>query len=83
VAPDVRLASSRTARGYVIEIAIPWRYLGIQPESGVRLGFNHTVQNTYFADAAPGEYVRTAMLSWVRAPVVWARPTTWGVLTLE
>ena len=83
VAPDVRLASSRTARGYVIEIAIPWRYLGIQPESGVRLGFNHTVQNTYFVDAAPGEYVRTAMLSWVRAPVVWARPTTWGVLTLE
>ncbi len=82
VAPDVKLASSRTRTGYTIEIAIPWKYLGIEPSEGVKVGLNFTIQNTYIADAAPGEYVRTAMLSWVRVPVVWARPSTWGVLTL-
>jgi len=83
VAPAVEIASSRKSDGYIIEIAIPWSYLQIDPESNTKLGFNHTVHNTYFSDAELGEYVRTAMLSWVRVPVVWARPTTWGVLTLE
>lgn len=82
VAPEVKLASSRTERGYVIEIAIPWKYLGIEPEQGIKMGLNFTIHNTYLRDAGPGEYVRTAMLSWVRVPVVWARPSTWGVLTL-
>ncbi|MEM2637805.1 MAG: sugar-binding protein, partial [Candidatus Hadarchaeales archaeon] len=82
VAPEVKLASSRTSNGYVIEIAIPWKYLGLEPAEGVKIGLNFTIQNTYIRDAEPGEYVRTAMLSWIRVPVVWARPSTWGVLTL-
>lgn len=82
VAPEVKLASSRTSNGYVIEIAIPWKYLGLEPAEGVKMGLNFTIQNTYIRDAEPGEYVRTAMLSWIRVPVVWARPSTWGVLTL-
>ncbi|MEM2878550.1 MAG: glucoamylase family protein [Candidatus Hadarchaeales archaeon] len=83
VAPGIKIGSSRTSSGYIIEVAIPWSYLQINPASGVKMGINHTVHNTYFSNAEPGEYVRTAMLSWVRVSVVWSRPTTWGVLTLE
>jgi len=83
VAPDVQIASSKTSTGYIIEIAIPWKYLNIDPDSGDKLGFTFTIHNTYFTDAEPGEYVRTGMLSWTPVPVVWARPSTWGILMLE
>ena len=84
VAPEVRYASARTETGYTIEFAIPWHYLGLEGlvEPGVVLGFSFTVHNSNDAVAPLGAYVRTAMIAWNPVPDVWARPKSWGSLTL-
>ncbi|KUK23120.1 MAG: hypothetical protein XD57_0778 [Thermotoga petrophila] len=80
VAPDVKVASTKTEDGYIIEVAIPFKYLGIAPREGIEIGFCHTVHNSNRRDAKLGEYVRENMISWVPVADVWARPETWGTL---
>lgn len=82
VAPEVKVASSRTENGYIIEVVIPFKYLGIIPKEGLEIGFCHTIHNSNKKDAKLGEYVRENILSWVPVPDVWARPETWGTLRL-
>ena len=83
VAPEVKVASSRTENGYIVEVAIPFKYLGVIPKDGLKLGFCHTVHNSNRRDAKIGEYVRENMLSWIPLPEIWARPEKWGTLELK
>lgn len=83
VAPKVEIASTETSDGYIMEFAIPWEYLDLNPQDNLKIGLNHTVHDTYFEDAGTGEYVRTGMISWSPVPVVWTRPDAWGIMRLE
>ncbi|MCD6462597.1 MAG: hypothetical protein J7L52_02730 [Thermotogae bacterium] len=80
VAPDVKIASSRTENGYIVEVAIPFKYLGIMPKPGLKIGFCHTIHNSNVRNAKIGAYVRENMLSWVPLPDIWAYPEKWGTL---
>lgn len=83
-APGTLVASKRTSGGYAIEVAIPWKHLGIAgPVKGLQLGYTFTVHNADDAKAAPGAYVRNAMLSWTNVAEVWARNASWGSLELK
>jgi len=81
--PGIRVASSRTERGYAIEMAIPLADLGLEAEAGVKLGFGHTVHNSNDKEAKIGQYVRTNVISWNNLPEVWAHPDLWGELVFE
>jgi len=83
VAPEVKVASKRTDYGYDIEVAIPWKYLGVIPKEGIKIGFCHTIHNSNKQDAGIGAYVRENMLSWVDLPEIWAHPENWGTLELK
>ncbi|MEN2983817.1 MAG: glucoamylase family protein [Dictyoglomaceae bacterium] len=83
VAPEVKVASKRTEYGYDIEISIPFKYLGIIPKEGLKLGFCHTIHNSNKKDADIGAYVRENMLSWVPLGEIWARPEFWATLELQ
>lgn len=83
VAPEVQLSSQRTEKGYVIEVAIPWTYLGVGPRIGLKLGFSHTVHNADDPGVGIGQYARTAMIAWTAVSEVWARPEDWGILILQ
>jgi len=80
VAPEMKVASSKTDNGYIVEIAIPFEYLSITPKQGMEIGFCHTIHNSNKKDAKLGEYVRENILSWVPVADVWARPEIWGTL---
>lgn len=83
VAPEVEIASMRTAYGYDVEIKIPLKYLSISPEEGMEIGFSHTIHNSNVRDAQKGAYVRENILSWTPVADIWARPGTWGTLKFE
>jgi hypothetical protein len=64
-APTVRLATGTIAGGYFVEAAIPWRLLGVQPRSGLKLrgdvgalfadsGGTTTVSRRYWSNKATG-----------------------------
>jgi len=82
VAPEVKVASSKTENGYVVEVSIPFKYLGIVPKPGTVIGFSHTIHNSNKRDAKLGEYVRENILSWTPVADTWARPESWGTLEL-
>lgn len=81
--PRIRVASSRTERGYAIEAAIPLADLGIKAEPGTKLGFCHTVHNSNDREAKIGQYVRTNVIAWNNLPEIWANPDLWGELVFE
>ncbi|MDK2946362.1 MAG: hypothetical protein PWQ85_1141 [Geotoga sp.] len=83
VAPDVEFASHKTDHGYSIEVKIPFKYLGIKPKEGLKIGFSHTVHNSNKKDAKIGEYVRENIISWNPLPDIWANPQYWGTLELK
>lgn len=83
VAPEVKVASKRTYYGYDIEVAIPFKYLGLTPKEGLKIGFCHTIHNSNKKDAAVGAYIRENMLSWVPLGDIWARPENWATLELK
>jgi len=83
VAPEVKVASKRTDYGYDIEVAIPFEYLGVTPQEGLKLGFCYTIHNSNKKDAAIGAYVRENMLSWIPLGDIWAHPELWGTLELK
>lgn len=82
-APGLKIASMKSEQGYRIELAIPFKVLGVEGKPGVVLGFSHTVHNSNNRDAKLGEYVRTNLLAWNNLPEVWNNPDLWGELTLK
>jgi LmbE family N-acetylglucosaminyl deacetylase len=89
VDPGIRLASRRTATGYVVEARIPFASLPridgkpFRPAPGRALGFNVILYHAGKKDAALGEDVNKARLAWAYRPGVWGRPASWGTLVLE
>lgn len=81
--PDIEVASKKSKNGYVIEVKIPFKHLGLKPESGMDIGFTHTIHNSNNADAKTGEYVRTNILAWNNVPNIWFKPELWSDLILE
>lgn len=83
-APNVEVASSRTDYGYIIELKIPFEYLGItNPQPNLKLGFSHTIHNSNKKDASLGAYVRENIISWNPLPDIWANPQNWGMIELK
>lgn len=74
----VRVAASRTADGYVLEAAIPWAELGVQPAAGLQLGAALSSNDNDTPDTA----VQELMLSHVPTRR-WRDPTSWGTLELQ
>jgi Carbohydrate family 9 binding domain-like/NPCBM-associated, NEW3 domain of alpha-galactosidase len=89
VDPGVKLASRRTATGYVVEARIPFASLSpkggpaLRPVPGTRLGFDVILYHAGKKDAAIGEDINKARLAWAFRGGVWGRPISWGTAVLE
>ncbi len=74
---EARVAAVSTETGYFVEAALPWKYLGVVPEPGTRLGIAVSVSD----NDTPKTDVQECMIS--TAPKRdWRNPTTWGTLVL-
>jgi signal transduction histidine kinase len=73
---DIRFGSVRTADGFSVELAIPWRHVGIRPAPGSAVRFDLT--NNDDDDGGLREGQRT----WAGYDRNWADPTELGVLRL-
>jgi hypothetical protein len=74
---EALVAAAPTGRGYFLEAALPWKYLGLFPESGTRLGIAASVSD----NDTPDQAVQECMIS--TAPNRdWKNPITWGTLLL-
>jgi len=82
-APGTRIASRRTADGYRIQAAIPFREIGISPKKLRRLGFNLIIYDGDKTDAAPGENINKSRIAWSPRPGVNGRPEDWGRVDLQ
>jgi hypothetical protein len=75
---EARVAYSPTSTGYLVEAALPWKYLDVRPEPGTRLGFVASVSD----NDTPDTDQQQCMIS--TAPERdWQDPTTWGTLVLN
>jgi hypothetical protein len=63
--------------GYVVEIGIPWRFLGGTPQPGRRIGFNFVVSIRGEGDACVGWASRA------KSPDSFDRPAAWGSLVIS
>lgn len=79
-APGARiaLAGRPTGSGYVIEAAIPWVDLGVQPQAGLVLGVALNVND----NDTPGTAVQEVMKSHISTRQ-FSNPASWGTLRLE
>jgi hypothetical protein len=76
-ADGIQVAAQRTADGYILEAALPWELLGMDPSATDRLGFALNV-----SDNDTPEPAQLALLS--SAPSrSWSDPRTFGTLLLE
>lgn len=82
-APGFRVASSRTADGYVIRAAVPLELVAGRGKSPRRLGFNALIYDGDKADAKPGENIGESRLAWAPRSGVQGRPEDWGRIELE
>lgn len=82
-APQTRLVSWRTADGYQIRAAIPFREIGLSWPAQRSVGFNVLIYDGDKRDAAPGENINESRLAWAPRPGVMGRPEDWGRLELE
>jgi signal transduction histidine kinase len=73
---DFRFASSRTEDGFSVEVAIPWRHIGVKPRPGAALRFDLTNDD----DDDGG--VREGQRTWSGYDRNWADPSRFGVLRL-
>ena len=74
---SVSIASLRTKYGYTIEMAIPWKSLGINPKEGKHLGFY-----TFIDDCdAPGNWEQEIVWRKVKGNF-WQDASCWGKLLL-
>lgn len=85
--PGIRLASRRTAGGYIVEAHIPWAALhcspAFHPAKGRKLGFNVILYHAGKKDARVGEDINKSRLAWSFWGGVWGRPEVWGTAVLE
>lgn len=82
-APGVRLSSRRTADGYRIQAALPFKELGVSYPKTKRIGFNLIVYDGDKANAALGENINKSRIAWAPRSGVQGRPEDWGRLDLE
>ncbi len=82
-APGTRIASKRTADGYVIRAAIPFTEIGIAPRKARSLGFNIIIYDGDKRDAATGENINKSRIAWSPRSGVQGRPEDWGRIVLE
>lgn len=82
-APGTRIISRRTADGYRIQAAIPFREIGISSPKGARLGFNLILYDGDKREAALGENINKSRLAWAPRSGVMGRPEDWGRIDLE
>lgn len=75
---SVRVAARRTAGGYRLEAAIPWRDLDVTPEEGMRLGLALNAND----NDTPRTAVQEVMMSSAPGRTL-TDPRTWGTLRLE
>ena len=82
-APGTRMASQRTANGYRVEVAIPWREIGLVPTQGKRMGFNLIIYDGDDNKAAPGANINKSRIAWSPRSGVQGRPEDWGRIDLD
>lgn len=70
-------ALSRDSSGYTVELAIPWRSLGIAPKAGIRMGFQIFVVDRESKDRP------RINASWSGQPHNHGNPSEWGTMVLE
>jgi signal transduction histidine kinase len=73
---DFRFASDRTEDGFAIELAIPWRHVGVKPQVGAALRFDLTNDD----DDDGG--LREGQRNWSGHDRNWVDPSKFGVLRL-
>jgi hypothetical protein len=81
-APGTRLVSARTPDGYRIQVAIPFREIGLK-RGQKTIGFNLIVYDGDKANAAPGENINKSRIAWAPRPGVQGRPEDWGRIVLD
>jgi LmbE family N-acetylglucosaminyl deacetylase len=80
----IRLASNRTATGYIVEAHLPWEEIGLAKDvAGRRIGFNIILYHAGKTAARVGEDVGKSRLAWSFWPGVPGRPEVWGAAWLE
>ncbi|MDP6506115.1 MAG: sugar-binding protein, partial [Planctomycetota bacterium] len=72
---EIPAAFGRTEDGYLIELSLPWKALGIPPAPGTTLGFDAAVTDT-------DKGTVHAQLGWSGAGYGWGDPTGFGTLVL-
>jgi serine/threonine protein kinase len=75
--PSVRMASQRSADGYVFETEIPWSEVGMNPQPNGIYGFSLVINDTDTPETTQQESQLTLFESHQ-----WATPPTWGLLVL-
>lgn len=74
----IRVAALRTAGGYRLEAAIPWRDVDVSPVAGMELGLALNAND----NDTPGTAVQEVMVSSAPGRTL-TDPRTWGLLRLE
>jgi hypothetical protein len=82
-APGTRIVSQRTADGYRIQAAIPFREMGVFLEKSRRIGFNIIVYDGDKTDAAIGENINKSRIAWAPRAGINGRPEDWGRVDIE
>ena len=75
---SIRVAAQRTAGGYQLEAAIPWRDVDVTPAAGMELGLALNAND----NDTPGTAVQEVMMSSARGRTL-TDPRTWGTLRLQ
>lgn len=81
--PEIKGASIRTETGYIIELSVPFKYLGVDPKPGMTFGFGHTIHNSNDSNPKIGEDVRDNIISWNNISDIWFKEDLWSDLILE
>jgi hypothetical protein len=82
-APAMRVSSRRTPGGYLIQAAIPFSEIGVQPSLTKRLGFDIIIYDGDKADAVLGENINKSRIAWSPRSGVQGRPEDWGRIDLQ
>jgi len=74
----IRYKMTKTANGYRLEASIPWVMLGVQPRSGMQIGFDIQINDDDNGDQ------RDAKISWnAKLDEAWKNPRLFGRLVIE
>ena len=74
---QVKIGSTQTSSGYLVEASIPWNVFEITAQTGLHIGFAFSVSD----NDASGQAVQQSMISTVPERQL-TDPTTWGDLVL-